>query len=282
MLKLKQLFTENWGKILLSYLLFSVQSILMVIYPKVLGDTIDHLLLKDYTYMLYLGLTFSGLMLFDYISKIYDTKVFSKIYRRFASRETHKQLENGVETTKINGRITLMGSIVNFFERDMLTILHAIFGLLGSLYFISLVDVTMVWFLIGSGVLTLLATAYFMPTLTRLTMESNDITEDQTEVIDTRRISLVNNLLRKRQKLMVSMSNVDAKFSVSIQIIAYATVTGLLTFYVMNNNVTVGGAFSTYRYLFDFCVAVTYIPHVITSFINIKDVIKRLETEKEN
>jgi hypothetical protein len=39
--------------------------------------------------------------------------------------------------------------------------------------------------------------------------------------------------------------------------------------------------FSTYRYLFDFVVSVSLIPTIITSFINIKDVIKRLETQED-
>lgn len=278
--KLKTIFKENWIKILFSYALFSIQSLLLVAYPKILGESIDHLIAKDYTFMAYLLMTFIGLMFFDYVSNIYDTRVFSKIYRRFASKETHKQIENNVETTKINGRLTLMSSIVHFFEKDMLMILHGVFGLFGSLYFISLVDMTMVWYLIGSAIITLLVTAYFMPVLTQLTELSNDITEEQTDVIDTRRISLINNLLRKSQKLSVRVSNVNAKYGVSVQIIAYGTVTSLLTYYVMCNTVTVGGAFSTYRYLFDFCNAVLIIPFVISSFINIKDVIKRLETEE--
>ena len=52
-----------------------------------------------------------------------------------------------------------------------------------------------------------------------------------------------------------------------------------LTYYVMFNNVTVGSVFSTYRYMFDFCNALLGMPMIITSYINIKDVIKRLETE---
>lgn len=280
--KLKTIFRENWLGIIFSYTLFSIQSLLMVIYPKILGESIDHLIVKDYHFMLYLLLTFIGLMIFNYISMIYDTIIFSKIYRKFASNETNKQLENNIETTKINGRLTLMKGIVSFFEHDMLIVLQAIFGLFGSIYFISLVDSTMVYYLVGSGILTLIVTIYFMPKITELTMALNDITEDQTEVIAQRKISLINNLLRRGQKLSIKMSNVNAKFSVLIQLIAYGTVTGLLTYYVMFNTVTVGGAFSTYRYLFDFCVAVTYIPMVISSFINIKDVIKRLESENEN
>lgn len=277
--KLKAIFTENWKQILLSYFLFSMQSIFMLIYPKVLGESIDHLIAKDYSFVIYLLLTFLGLMVFNYISRIYDTIVFSKIYRRFASIETSNQFDNNVETTKINARLSLMASVVSFFEKDMLSILYAAFGLLGSIYFISLVDVTLIPFLILSGALTLFVSYYFSPKIAEITKASNDISEEQTEIINHRKISLVNNLLRRRQMLSIKLSNLDAKFFFLIQFIAYGTVTALLTYYVVFNTVSVGSVFSTYRYLFDFVAAVSILPQIIISFINIKDVIKRLETE---
>lgn len=277
--KLKAIFTENWKQILLSYFLFSLQSIFMLIYPKVLGESIDHLIAKDYSFVIYLLLTFLGLMVFNYISRIYDTIVFSKIYRRFASIETSNQFDNNVETTKINARLSLMASVVSFFEKDMLSILYAAFGLLGSIYFISLVDATLIPFLIISGALTLFVSYYFSPKIAEITKASNDISEEQTEIINHRKISLVNNLLRRRQMLSIKLSNLDAKFFFLIQFIAYGTVTALLTYYVVFNTVSVGSVFSTYRYLFDFVAAVSILPQIIISFINIKDVIKRLETE---
>lgn len=279
MLKLKTIFKENWKSILFSYFLFSMQSIFMLIYPKVLGESIDHLIAKDYSFIFYLLLTFLGMMVFGYISRVYDTIVFSKIYRRFASIETCNQFDNNVETTKINGRLTLMSSVVRFFEADMINILNAAFGLLGSIYFISLVDITLVPYLIFSAILTLVVSYYFSPKIAAITKDSNDISEEQTEIINHRKISLVNNLLKRKQLLSIKLSNLDARFFFLIQLIAYGTVTALLTYYVVFNTVSVGSVFSTYRYLFDFVASVSILPHIIISFINIKDVIKRLETE---
>jgi ABC-type bacteriocin/lantibiotic exporter with double-glycine peptidase domain len=256
-----------------------INSILMVMYPKVLGNAIDHLIAKDYSYIWYLISTFAAIMFFGYISKIYDTKVFSGIYRRFASIETSKQLDSDVETTKINGRLTLMHYIVQFFERDMLVVLQTIVGLVGAIYFLSLVSWTIVGFLMITSVLILGATFYYSPKIANITSLYNDLSEEQTDVIGTRNISSINNLLRRGQHLSLKLSNIDAKFSIWIQGIVYGSVAGLLTYYVMYNKVSVGSVFSTYRYMFDFCNALLGLPTIITSYINIKDVIKRLETE---
>jgi len=132
--KLKLMFKENWKSIIFSYSLFSINSILMLIYPKILGNTIDHLIAKDYSYIWYMVGSFILIMFFGYISRIYDIKIFSGIYRKFASVETHKQFEAGIETTKINGRLTLMNNIVRFFEVDMIVV-DSISALLPAIYF---------------------------------------------------------------------------------------------------------------------------------------------------
>jgi ABC-type multidrug transport system fused ATPase/permease subunit len=277
--KLKVMFRENWKSIMFSYSLFVINSVLMVMYPKVLGNAIDHLIAKDYSYIWYLVSTFVAIMFFGYISKIYDTKVFSGIYRRFASIETHKQIEGDVETTKINGRLTLMRYIVMFFERDMLVVLQTIIGLVGAIYFLSLVSWTIVGFLMITSVLILGATFYYSPKIASITSLYNDLSEEQTDVVATRKLSSINNLLRRGQHLSLKLSSVDAKFSIWIEGIVYGSVAALLTYYVMYNKVSVGSVFSTYRYMFDFCNALLGLPTIITSYINIKDVIKRLETD---
>ena len=279
--KLKVMFKENWKSIVFSYSLFSINAILLLVYPKVLGESIDHLIAKDYGFIWYLAATFVALMFFGYVSRIYDIKVFSGIYRRFASIETSKQIENGIETTKINGRLTLMNYIVRFFEVDMIVIINTVLGAIGSIYFLSLVSWPIVGFLVITGFSILGASYYYSPKLAALTSLNNDISEEQTDIIDTRKISKINNLLRRSQKIALIRATVDSKFSLWIQAIVYGSVTVLLTYYVMYNKVTVGSVFSTYRYMFDFCNALLGMPTIITSYINIKDVIKRLETETE-
>ena len=280
MVKLKVMFMDNCKAIIFSYSLFSINSILMLIYPKVLGNTIDHLIAKDYSYIWYMVGTFVLLMFFGYISRIYDIKVFSGIYRKFASIETNKQIEAGIETTKINGRLTLMNNIVRFFEYDMIVVIQTFIGVVGSIYFLSLVSLPIVGFLLLSGLAIVGASYYYSPKLAAMTALNNDISEEQTDIIGKRKIAGVNNLLRRGQKIAIKRAYIDSNFGVWIQAIVYGSVTALLTYYVMYSKVTVGSVFSTYRYMFDFCNALLGLPMILTSYINIKDVVRRLEIEE--
>jgi ABC-type multidrug transport system fused ATPase/permease subunit len=277
--KLKVIFKDNWKTILLSYFLFAVHAGLTILQPKILGNTIDHLMAKDYQYAWYLILLFGSMMALGYFGKLYDVRVFSGIYRKFASTETHKQLKSGVETTKINGRLTLMNSIVRFFEFDMVIVIQTLLGVIGSIYFLSLVSWPIVGFMILTGILIIFVSFYFSPKLANVAKLTNDVSEEQTEIVSSRKVNRINNLLRRSRLLQIKASQIDVKFGFWIQFIVYGSVTALLTYYVMYNKVTVGSVFSTYRYMFDFCNALLGLPSLIVSFLNIKDVIKRLETE---
>ena len=275
--KLKIIFKNNWKTIILSYFLFAIHSILNILQPKILGNTIDHLIAKDYYYAWYLILLFGSMMALGYFGRLYDVRIFSGIYRKFASTETHKQLEAGVETTKINGRLTLMNNIVRFFEFDMIVFIQTILGVIGSIYFLSLVSWPIVGFMIITGILIIVTSYYFSPKLAGVAKLTNDVSEEQTEIVSSRRVNRINNLLRRSRQLQIKASNIDVKFGFCIQFIVYGSVTALLTYYVMYNKVTVGSVFSTYRYMFDFCNALLGLPNLIISFLNIKDVIRRLE-----
>ena len=146
-----------------------------------------------------------------------------------------------------------------------------------SIYFLSLVSWPIVGFMILTGILIVFVSFYFSPKLAGVAKLTNDVSEEQTEIVSSRRVNRINNLLRRSRLLQIKASQIDVKFGFCIQFIVYGSVTSLLTYYVMYNKVTVGSVFSTYRYMFDFCNALLGLPNLIISFLNIKDVIRRLE-----
>jgi hypothetical protein len=161
----------------------------------------------------------------------------------------------------------------------MIIVIQTIIGVIGSIYFLSLVSLPIVAFMILAGIGIIVTSHYYSPKLAAMTKLNNDISEEQTDIIRSKKIGSVNNLLRRGQKIEIKTAYINSKFNFCIQLIVYGSVTTLLTYYVMYNTVTVGSVFSTYNYMFDFCNALLGLPYIIKSYINIKDVIKRLEIE---
>lgn len=277
MKKLLNIFKSNWKPISLSYILYFISVVLFSLYPKILGDTIDHLVNGEFGYIWSLVIVFLGFVVFGYISNIYDTIVFSSVYRKVSSKEINIQIEKGIDSSKINGRLSLMHSLITFFERNVTTIISTIVTLVVSLYFISCIDPWLMMWLFIAGICMLLVSYYFTPKIQKVTKKINDVVEEQTDIVTSLNIRSINNLLRRRQKLFIKQSNIYANFGGVIQIISYTLITSMLVYYVTNYDVTIGSVFSTYRYMFDFCNAVIGITYIIPEIINIKDVIRRLD-----
>lgn len=277
MKKLLNIFKSNWKPISLSYILYFISVVLFSLYPKILGDTIDHLVNGEFGYIWSLVIVFLGFVVFGYISNIYDTIVFSSVYRKVSSKEINIQIEKGIDSSKINGRLSLMHSLITFFERNVTTIISTIVTLVVSLYFISCIDPWLMLWLFIAGICMLLVSYYFTPKIQKVTKKINDVVEEQTDIVTSLNIRSINNLLRRRQKLFIKQSNIYANFGGVIQIISYTLITSMLVYYVTNYDVTIGSVFSTYRYMFDFCNAVIGITYIIPEIINIKDVIRRLD-----
>ena len=277
MKKLLNIFKSNWKPISLSYILYFISVVLFSLYPKILGDTIDHLVNGEFGYIWSLVIVFLGFVVFGYISNIYDTIVFSSVYRKVSSKEINIQIEKGIDSSKINGRLSLMHSLITFFERNVTTIISTIVTLVVSLYFISCIDPWLMLWLFIAGICMLLVSYYFTPKIQKVTKKINDVVEEQTDIVTSLNIRSINNLLRRRQKLFIKQSNIYANFGGVIQIISYTLITTMLVYYVTNYDVTIGSVFSTYRYMFDFCNAVIGITYIIPEIINIKDVIRRLD-----
>lgn len=277
MKKLLNIFKSNWKPISLSYILYFISVVLFSLYPKILGDTIDHLVNGEFGYIWALVIVFLGFVVFGYISNIYDTIVFSSVYRKVSSKEINIQIEKGIDSSKINGRLSLMHSLITFFERNVTTIISTIVTLVVSLYFISCIDPWLMLWLFIAGICMLLVSYYFTPKIQKVTKKINDVVEEQTDIVTSLNIRSINNLLRRRQKLFIKQSNIYANFGGVIQIISYTLITTMLVYYVTNYDVTIGSVFSTYRYMFDFCNAVIGITYIIPEIINIKDVIRRLD-----
>lgn len=277
MKKLLNIFKSNWKPISFSYLLYFTSVVLFSLYPKILGDTIDHLVNGEFGYIWSLVIVFLGFVVFGYISNIYDTIVFSSVYRKVSSKEINIQIERGIDSSKINGRLSLMHSLITFFERNVTTIISTMVTLTVSLYFISCIDPWLMLWLFIAGICMLFVSYYFTPKIQKVTKKINDVVEEQTDIVTSLNIRSINNLLRRRQKLFIKQSNIYANFGGVIQIISYTLITTMLVYYVTNYDVTIGSVFSTYRYMFDFCNAVIGITYIIPEIINIKDVIRRLD-----
>ncbi len=115
----------------LTFFFVFFESVLLILFPLVIGFAINGIVLKDYTgiyQLIALGiiLTISGTL-----RRMYDTRVYASIYKELAYEVSVKQKEN--TTSAISGKITMLKELVEFFENSFPQLVNSMVGLIGTL-----------------------------------------------------------------------------------------------------------------------------------------------------
>jgi hypothetical protein len=76
---LKNIFKDNVVLLIFGYSLFFIESLLSLIYPMILGNSIDEFISGNYYYILNLVLVLGGFVASSYYRRIYDTRIFSTL-----------------------------------------------------------------------------------------------------------------------------------------------------------------------------------------------------------
>lgn len=113
------LFRDNYKSLLFVYILFIVESTLLIFYPLILGNSIDYFVKGEYYYVIYLIIVLGGFIITGYFRRIYDTKVFTTIYRKLILEYINNEINKGRSTSTINARVRMLNSIVDFLEVDL-------------------------------------------------------------------------------------------------------------------------------------------------------------------
>lgn len=276
---LKDILKENYKLLIIAYLLFLVESVLMITYPLVLGKTIDHFIEKNYINGIYLFLVLGTFMLSAYLRRKYDTRIFSTIYRklilRYINREISKESPN---TSKISARTTMFNSIVSFFEIDIPFIFHAIISIIGSIVII------MLSYNFYIGLLTLFAlvpiylvSKYYSGKLSVKYKESNDLNEKDVDVIGSMDRKDIRHHYILKNLLSIKISNLDAGNNLLNDFINYSLIVIGLFVFTLIGEPTIGTIMGLYQYLLKFINSALMVPNLILRSLYLKDVLKRIE-----
>lgn len=278
---LKHIFKNNKKLLFFAYALFLIESILSLIYPMILGNSIDYFINGNYYYMINLGLVLFGFILFSYLRRIYDTRIFSTLYRKLILKYINKEIDKDEKTSTINARTNMLNSIVSFFEVDVPYIFYSLFSIVGS------VIVIMVFYNLWIGLLILIflvpiyyISNYFRKLLSVKYNESNNINEKDVEIIDSKNKLNIKHHYIFKNLLSIQISNIDAKNSMFNMIVNYSVIILVLVLFIIFDNPTVGVIMGLYSYVLNYITGTSMIPNLILRYEYLKDVLKRIEDEK--
>lgn len=277
---LKEIFKKNWKRIILTYSLYNVENVIILLFPITLGRFIDWLIVKDlssYWPLWELVIILFGFLVIYFSRSVYDTYTFSGIYTKMISNLTKEQILAGVDSSKIVARVGLSRSIVNFFENDLPLWMYSFFSLVGSLYFIAMISHEAIITILVLAVPIMIVSFKFNRVIKKYIRKDNDLQESIVDVIQSEEMTRINRFFTFQNMLTIRISNLHAKNGLFINALDYLSLILALYFFISENAVTVGIVMSLYQYVNRFSGGLLMIPNLIISLSRIKDVVGRME-----
>lgn len=272
---LTTLFQRNRARILLTYTLLTIEEILELLYPFVIGVAINGLLEQNHTGLIIFACQVVLHLLVGVSRRMFDTRTYTRMYAQLATDTALQQHGNGIELSHIAARSSMLQGFVDFFERDVSAMIQSVFAVLGSAIMLSFYDLWLVLFCVVLVVPIFVLNSFYAVKSERLSKGLNDELEGQLSALESRDEKVITKHYSLLATWRIKLSDAEAKNFGMMQVFVLALfVTALLRLSVLN--LEPGSIFSVFSYILGFTTGLDKIPVLVQQLSRLKDVRKRL------
>lgn len=279
---LRTIIIENKYKLIITYLLFSIEMGGALLKPYFIGKAVNNLLIGSfYSLVIFLLLHFIWLIV-GMLRMRYDTRTYSTIYNAivltFLSKKSTQE-----DVSKLSAHSTLVRELTDFLEFDLVYILEAIYNIFGSLLLLYFYNTKVVWICLIVLIPISIISRYYGKIMSKLTFEKNNEFENQVDVIasfDHQKIKQHYAILRAWQ---IKISDQQA-FNFGFMEVMVAFLIGFSLYVAGQKNgqkLNEGELIGIYLYILKFNTGLDTIPYILEKYASIKDIITRISLFEE-
>lgn len=270
------LLSNNKRAIGFTYGLSLTEQLLGLLVPWVIGVAINDLLLQQYTGLVLFVLVWIVLALLTAGRKMYDTRVFMRLYADLVIGVISRQRDTGTEPGKLVARSVLIREIVDFFERDIPAIFAMIIAFIGSLVMLALFDwrIALVALLMLIPVLTL--NGLMWRPIKRINRSINNNLEQQPKLIGGGSLNRLKKYFSFLRLLRVKNSDIEARTWVSIELCVVLASIYVFVYTASIPNIQAGTIFSVVTYFWNFQESLDRLPILMQSVSRVQDILQRI------
>ena len=241
--------------------------------PFLLGKSIDGLIVGNWYWIVILGISYFLSNFFNYKRMVYDTKVYTTIYKNIALKFLKK--DNVDVSTKI-ARTDMAHEIVNVLEGYVHYYIATIVTIIGSLIFIFSEN-WKVGVLVSFAIIFIISSVFILYKKIKQGINiSNNHYEKKAKSIEGGYASS-ESFFNRRRKIEICQSTIQGKNWFLINGIKYIfLLLSIILLVTTTKNITIGSVITVYSYVNNFLIALLSAPIAIEMFLRISDVLKRL------
>jgi ABC-type multidrug transport system fused ATPase/permease subunit len=276
--RLQTLFGTYRSSIVITYSLTFLENLFELLYPFVIGITIDGLLADNYKSLIVLAGTWIIHTITGVYRNIYDTRTFTKIYSNVVTAMVLEQEKQGTPTSQIVARSALSREFVDFFEQNIPQIITALFGFFGALVMLSLYDLQIALYcLLLLLPLSLLNRFYARKSLifnrklnSQLEQEVDILTDCHPEVVQTHYQHLA--------RIRIRLSNAAAANWGIMELFIIGLFMGILVRTATLDAVQPGSIYAILSYTWNYRQSLDIVPTLVQQVSRLKDIGDRMTT----
>ena len=271
--KLIEVFKQYKTQLTWIYVFMLLTELSILSTPFLLGKSIDGLIVGNWYWIVILGISYFLSNFFNYKRMVYDTKVYTTIYKNIALKFLKK--DNVDVSTKI-ARTDMAHEIVNVLEGYVHYYIATIVTIIGSLIFIFSEN-WKVGVLVSFAIIFIISSVFILYKKIKQGINiSNNHYEKKAKSIESGYVSS-ESFFNRRRKIEICQSTIQGKNWFLMNGINYVfLILSIILLVTTTKNITIGSVITVYSYVNNFLMSLLSAPIAIEMFLRISDVLKRL------
>lgn len=268
-------------KLLLTYSLYALEMLGLLMRPFLLGEAVNGLIRQSYTGLVYLAAVHVVWLLIGTWRHRYDSRTYSEIYTalvvKIVQRNPNRKL------SRLSAHSTLSRDVVDFLEFDLNYIIEAAYNILGALVLLFFYDTNVVLACLAILLPVTLISFYYGKRMQRLTAFRNEELEQQVDALSSRNILRIQTHYNQLRKWQVKISDQEAWNFGLMELIVLVLITAALLLSARNGAALQAGDYiGIYTYILKFVTGLDTIPYVLQRFAHLNDILQRVQKEADD
>lgn len=280
---LKHIMNQHRYRLILTYILFSVEMLGNLLRPLFLGIAVNGLIKGSYNGLILLcGVHFSWLVIGTIRHRL-DTRTYSAIYTSLVTKFLARRY-NKSDVSRLSAHSTLAREFVDFLEFDLVYVIQAVYSIIGSLFLLFYYDHSVVLVCLGI-LLPVIAISYFYgKRMKTLNQQKNDELEKQVDIISTGNTHLIKQHYDNLRKWQIRISDQEAwNFGImEIMVMIVIGISLLVTNKTTGARIEAGSLIGIYSYIQNFVSGLDTIPYTVQRLSSLNDITRRIELQEED
>lgn len=280
---LKQIMQQHRYRLVLTYILFSLEMLGNLMRPFFLGLAVNDLVKGSYQGLIILSAVHFSWLVIGTIRHRYDTRTYTAIYSslvtKFLARKYNKE-----DISKLSAHSTLAREFVDFLEYDLIYVIEAVYSIFGSLALLFFYDTSVVLVCL-SILLPVIGFSYFYGKRMRnLNKQKNDELEKQVDIISSGNSHIIRQHYDNLRKWQIRISDQEAwNFGImEIMVMVVIGVSLLVTNKTAGTGIEAGSLIGIYSYIQRFVSGLDTIPYTVQRLSSLNDITRRIELQEED